>query len=151
MKTGKRPIYKYHLLMILSNFLISLVIGMLFYGAEPVTEAKQGVVIEILIMLFGHLLLLVSSSTIYFLHVEKIYQNKWLSVLFFFLGMFLITIPLSISSIENALNDARYISSLMFFISSISLFVIWSMGYYKLRKRHKYLPSLSKGGEFDIC
>lgn len=136
MKTGKRPIYKYHLLMVLSNFLISIVIGMLFYGAEPGTEAKQGVVIQILIMQFGHLLILVTSSTIYILHINEVYENRWLSLFFTYLGILPIIIPLSITSIEDALYDTRHTSSLMFFISSVSLFVIWSMGYYKLRKKH---------------
>ncbi len=140
-KTKKivRPnIFKYQSSSIGVNLIISILIGHSLHSNTEGFDARQGVTLQLMLLVLMHLVLMITSSTYYLLRIEEIFKNRFLRLICAYIGIVIPITPVMYLSLKDSMKSPMHESELMFVYSGITLLIIWTFGFYKLN--NKYAP-----------
>ena len=121
------------------NTVLGILVGLAVYSKSSGFEARQGVFIEVLLLGFLNVFYLIPSSSCYLILIQKVKESHLLRGISFYIGILIIALPTTISSVKDVSRNSMHSSQIMFVINNIVLIIIWTCAFIYFTNEFKAL------------
>ena len=111
------------------NTVVGTVIGLIVYSNISGFDARQGVFLEVMLLVILNVFYLIPSSSCYLILIQKVKENHFLRILSFYIGILIFALPATIFSIKDMARSSMHSSQIMCVINNIVLIVIWTFAF----------------------